>query len=114
MRQAGVLAAAGLVALEDGPARLCDDHANARLLAEAVAKHEVADIDLGTVETNIVIFKLKAGRDAAAFCTALKERGVLASAVAARAVRFVTHLDVSKEECAKASSVAETLLTGWA
>jgi threonine aldolase len=114
MRQAGVLAAAGLVALEDGPARLCEDHANARLLANAVAKHEAADIDLGTVETNIVIFKLKTGHDAAAFCAALKERGVLASAIATRAVRFVTHLDVSKEARVRAAAAAEDLLAGWA
>jgi threonine aldolase len=114
MRQAGVLAAAGLIALEDGPARLSEDHANARLLAEAVAKHDVAEIDLGTVETNIVIFKLKTGRDAATFCAALKERGVLASAVAMRAVRFVTHLDVSKDACAKAAALAEELLASWA
>ena len=113
MRQAGVLAAAGLIALEDGPGRLCEDHANARLLAEAVAKHEVAEIDLGTVETNIVIFKLKAGGNGAAFCAALKERGVLASAVAARAVRFVTHMDVGREDCEKAAGVAEELLQGW-
>ncbi len=58
MRQAGVLAAAGLIALEDGPARLADDHANARLLAEALANTEGVAIDLDSVETNIVIFRL--------------------------------------------------------
>ena len=61
MRQAGVLAAAGLIALEEMPARLGEDHVNARLLAEAVAAHEAAEIDLGTVETNMVIFKLRTG-----------------------------------------------------
>ena len=59
MRQAGVLAAAGLIALEEMPARLGEDHANARLLAEAVARHEGAEIDMATVQTNIVIFKLR-------------------------------------------------------
>ncbi len=54
MRQAGVLAAAGLIALEDGPKRLAEDHANARLLAEALAWTEGVVIDLATVETNIV------------------------------------------------------------
>ena len=56
MRQAGVLAAAGLIALDEGPARLAEDHANARLLAEAVADY--ARIDLDTVQTNIVIFEV--------------------------------------------------------
>jgi len=58
MRQAGVLAAAGLMALEEGPQRLHEDHANARLLAEALANMEGTAIDLDTVETNIVIFKV--------------------------------------------------------
>jgi threonine aldolase len=114
MRQAGVLAAAGLIALEEMPARLGEDHANARLLAEAVARHEVAEIDMGTVQTNIVIFALRRGGDAARFCAALKERGVLASAIAERAVRFVTHLDVAREECERAAGVVEEMLGGWA
>ena len=62
MRQAGVLAAAGLIALEEGPARLQDDHANARLLAEALAHTEGVAIDLDAVETNIVVFRLTAGQ----------------------------------------------------
>ena len=62
MRQAGVLAAAGLIALEEGPKRLADDHANARLLAEALANTEGVSIDLPSVETNIVVFRLTAGR----------------------------------------------------
>src|SRR5208282_4999251 len=56
MRQAGVLAAAGLIALEEGPKRLADDHANARLLVEALAHVEGVSIDLDSVETNIVVF----------------------------------------------------------
>jgi threonine aldolase len=113
MRQAGVLAAAGLIALEEMPGRLAEDHANARLLAETVAAAEVAEIDMGTVQTNIVIFGLRRGGDATAFCGALKERGVLASAVAPRAVRFVTHLDVGREDCLRAAGVAGELLAGW-
>jgi len=113
MRQAGVLAAAGLIALEEMPARLGEDHANARLLAEAVAKREAAEIDLATVETNIVIFQLRRGGDAAAFCAALKQRGVLASEVAARSVRFVTHMDVGRQDCVRAAEVASELLAGW-
>ena len=86
MRQAGVLAAAGLIALEEMPARLGEDHANARLLAEAVAAHEAAEIDMRTVQTNIVIFKLRRGGDAAAFCAALRAKGVLASGIGPRVV----------------------------
>ena len=113
MRQAGVLAAAGLIALDEMPARLGEDHANARLLAEAVAGHEAAEIDLATVQTNMVIFGLRAGGDAAAFCAALKERGVLASGVGPRAVRFVTHFDVSREECERAAAAVGEVLESW-
>jgi threonine aldolase len=113
MRQAGVLAAAGLIALEEMPARLGEDHVNARLLAEAVAAHEAAEIDLGTVETNMVIFKLRRGGDAAAFCAELKERGVLAGALGPRVVRFVTHFDVGREDCVRAAGVAGDVLKGW-
>ena len=114
MRQAGVLAAAGLIALEEMPLRLGEDHANARLLAEAVAGHgEVAAIDIASVQTNMVVFTLKSGGDAAAFCAALKEKGVLASGIGPRAVRFVTHFDVSREDCGRAATVVGEVLTGW-
>jgi threonine aldolase len=114
MRQAGILAAAGLIALNEMPARLGEDHANARLLAQAVAGSGVAKIDLDTVQTNIVIFALRMDGDAAAFCAALKEKNVLASAVGPRAVRFVTHFDVGREECVRAAEVARQTLDGWA
>ena len=104
MRQAGVLAAAGLIALEDGPGRLAEDHRNARVLAAAVAGSAAAEIDLETVETNIVIFRLRSG-GAAGFVARLKERGVLASAIGSDAVRFVTHLDVDREACEKAAQI---------
>jgi threonine aldolase len=113
MRQAGVLAAAGLIALEEMPARLGEDHANARLLAKAVAAHKAAEIDMETVQTNIVIFKLRGGGDAAAFCAMLKANGVLASGIGPRVVRFVTHFDVCRVECARAAGVVGELLAGW-
>ena len=110
MRQAGILAAAGLIALREMPARLVDDHANARLLAEAVASQPAAEIDLASVQTNIVIFKLRDGGDAAAFCAALKEKGVLASAIGPHGVRFVTHYDVDRAACERAAAtVSESL-----
>ncbi len=110
MRQAGVLAAAGLIALEEMPGRLPEDHANARLLAETVADCQAAEIDLPAVETNIVIFHLKDEGDAAGFVHALKEQGVLASAVGPHAVRLVTHLDVSRSDCERAAEVVAGLL----
>ena len=105
MRQAGVLAAAGLIAMQETPALLAADHANARLLAEAVAAQPRASIDLESVQTNIVIFSLKGGGDAAAFCTALKKKDVLASAIGPHAVRFVTHYDVSRADCEAAAAI---------
>ena len=103
MRQAGILAAAGLIALEDGPKHLAEDHANARLLAEALAKIEGVTIDLKAVETNIVIFRLKAGKGAAELVTRLKARGVLAGAFGPDAIRVVTHRDVSRKDCIDAA-----------
>jgi threonine aldolase len=111
MRQAGILAAAGLIALHEMPKRLHEDHANARLLAEAVAAEpKVAEIDLGAVETNIVIFKLRGkegdkGGDAAAFTAALKQKGVLVSSIGPHSVRFVTHYDVDRAACQQASAI---------
>ena len=110
MRQAGILAAAGLIALEEMPQRLPEDHAHARMLAEAVADAEGAVIDLDAVETNIVIFTLKENGDAAAFVRAMKERGVLASAVGPHAVRLVTHFDVSREDCRRCAGVLREML----
>jgi threonine aldolase len=113
MRQAGILAAAGLIALEEMPARLHEDHANAKLLADTLDGNAVVTVDMGSVQTNIVVFTLVQGADAAAFCAALKDRGVLASAIGPRSVRFVTHMDVTREECVIAASLVEDLLADW-
>ncbi len=114
MRQAGVLAAAGLIALNEMPKRLGEDHVNARLLAEVVAEAG-GGIDLEGVETNIVIFTLREGGDAAAFCAGLKQKGVLASAIGPHSVRFVTHYDVSRAQCEEAAErVGEALRVGAA
>lgn len=103
MRQAGVLAAAGLIALEKMPARLHQDHANARLLAEALSNMDGVAIDLDTVETNIVIFRLTGPVTALELVARLKERGVLASTVGPDAIRLVTHHDVSRGDCITAA-----------
>jgi threonine aldolase len=105
MRQAGILAAAGLIALEEGPRRLADDHANARLLAEALVNTDGVSIDLETVETNIVVFRLTAGSGAAELVARLKARGVLAGAFGPDAIRLVTHRDVTREECIDAAEI---------
>ena len=100
-----VLAAAGLIALEKGPARLYEDHANARLLAEALAHIDDVVIDLDSVETNIVVFRVTGGVSAKGVVARLKERGILISAFGADAIRLVTHLDVDREACVTAAGV---------
>lgn len=103
MRQAGVLAAAGLIALEKGPGRLHEDHGNARLLAEALAATEGVSIKLASVETNIVIFRLTGERSAAELVARLKARNILISAVGPDVIRMVTHLDVDRAACVTAA-----------
>jgi threonine aldolase len=100
MRQVGVLAAAGLHALDHHVARLADDHAHARLLAEAVG------VDPGTVHTNIVVVPHD---DAAGFVARAREAGVLVGAVGPRTVRLVTHLDVDRADAEKAATTLATL-----
>ena len=99
MRQVGVLAAAGLIALETMPARLHEDHANARLLAEALAQMDCIDFDLESVETNILIFKLKGELSVAELVARMKARGVLLGTVGTDAIRLVTHHDVTRDDC---------------
>jgi threonine aldolase len=110
MRQAGILAAAGLIALEVGPSRLHEDHANARVLAEAVATCEGIEIDLPSVQTNIVLFTLCDGGDAPSVVASLKRDGILCSAIGTSSIRLVTHLDVSHEQCERAASTLVKLL----
>jgi threonine aldolase len=100
MRQSGILAAAGLWALDHNFERLVEDHANARLLAERLAGLRGVSLDLETVQSNIVIFRMEEGApDAATIVARAQELGVLVSAFAARTVRAVTHLDVSRADC---------------
>ena len=105
MRQAGILAAAGLHALDHGFDHLATDHANARIIAERIARTGAA-IDLATVQTNIIIFKLPAPLpDAATVVRHAAEQGVMVSAFAPRTVRATTHLDVTASDCARAAEV---------
>ena len=109
MLQAGVLAAAGLSALEEMPARLHEDHANARWMAEQIAGMGGCLIDLETVQTNIVIFRPE-GRTAAEIVAGLKARGVLCGTAGADEVRFVTHRDVDGAACEQAVSALRKVL----
>jgi threonine aldolase len=111
MRQVGVLAAACLVALEDSPRKLAADHANARFLAEGLARIAGIQIDPQKVATNIVVFDVSATRHApAALSVLLKRLGVLMNAINDRQVRAVTHYDITREDCAQAlAAVAEAV-----
>ena len=106
MRQVGILAAAGLYALDRHVDRLIDDHANAKLIASRLREHRDVSLAADPVETNIVIFSLAAGApDAAAVIAAARAEGVLVVAFGPRTVRAVTHLDVTREQCERAASV---------
>ncbi|HKD45868.1 MAG TPA: low specificity L-threonine aldolase [Candidatus Angelobacter sp.] len=98
MRQAGVLAAAGLIALQEMPARLLEDHENARVLAEGLA--QVAGIKIGKTPTNIVVFDIsRTGMNTTEFSRRLAAQNVLAAGIDDQLMRFVTHHDVSREDC---------------
>jgi threonine aldolase len=106
MRQVGVLAAAGLIALEDHPAKLAADHANARALAECLATIPGIAIDPAMVESNIVIFDVSGTALKPADISArLKAEGILLNAINDRLMRAVTHYDVTREDCEKAIAV---------
>jgi threonine aldolase len=97
MRQVGVLAAAGLIALENSPARLYEDQANARRLAVGLAQLPGVNVDLRKVQTNIVIFSVRnTGRTAADLSASLATRKVLASPTGEFEMRMVTHCDVDQ------------------
>ncbi|MGB9454605.1 MAG: GntG family PLP-dependent aldolase [Bryobacteraceae bacterium] len=103
MRQAGVLAAAGLIALEETPKRLGEDHANARFFAEGVARIPGVEIDPRKVPTNIVVLDVGAtGLTAGELSRRLKQRGVLINGISQTQMRAVTHYDVTRADCAQA------------
>jgi threonine aldolase len=105
MRQAGVLAAAGLIALNEMTGRLQEDHDNAQLLAETLRELPQVELDPELVETNIVLFYLRGKGDAEDLVAALTRRGLLCIAMGPRSVRLVTHHDVDREACLQASTI---------
>ena len=109
MRQAGVIAAAGIVALTQMVERLAEDHAHAQVLAKAIAATRL-QIDLATVQTNIVRFGVgPLGVSAAEFLAGLRAEGVLANACAPDAVRLVTHHDVKRADIERAAGILQRL-----
>jgi threonine aldolase len=113
MRQAGVLAAAGLIALEESPARLHQDHQNARYLAERLSQLPGVVVDASRVSTNIVIFDISGlGLSTLQFSRDLKSRGVLANGISPTHMRAVTHMDVSGEQCEQAAEILAEVATG--
>jgi threonine aldolase len=113
MRQAGILAAAGLIALEQGPQKLAQDHANAKFLAEGLARIPGIRIDPAKVQTNILICDISGtGMTSADLSRRLAERSVLANGVGPQLMRFVTHLDVNREQCAQALEILAVVCGG--
>jgi threonine aldolase len=104
MRQVGVIAAAGIVALETMVERLAEDHANARLLAERLTAIDGLST-LTRVETNIVIFEPPAAWEPAAFIRAAEQQGVLLTPFGGRRIRAMTHADLSRDDCQRAADI---------
>ena len=103
---------AGLVALERSPARLHEDHANARYLAEALAQLPGIKVDLRKVQTNIIIFDASGtGRTAAEISAALAKRNVLANPTGKYEIRMVTHCDVARADIERALRELRSVLT---
>jgi threonine aldolase len=106
MRQVGIFAAAGLHSLEHHVARLAEDHANARLIATRLATSPRVQLDLTTVQTNIVVFRLAPGApDSATVVAGARERGLVLFPFGPRTIRLVTHLDVTRADCELAADI---------
>jgi len=110
MRQAGVIAAAGIVALETMVERLADDHARARAIADALAERWPGSVDPGTIRTNIVCARLERLPDD--FLARLAAAGVRAGTIDPRTVRFVTHKDVDDDDLARTIAALDGLRAG--
>ena len=112
MRQVGILAAAGLIALEDGPNRLHKDHENAKRLAAGLSEIPGIKLDAEKVVTNIVIFDISdTGMDPTEISAKLKHKGVLAIGFG-KSMRMVTHRDVSKDDIEESLQAMRSVLKG--
>jgi threonine aldolase len=113
MRQAGILAAAGLIALEKMPARLQEDHDNARILAEGLSQIRGIKIDPKKSPTNILVFDISGtGMNTAELSQKLGAKNILANGINPEQMRFVTHLDVSREDCLRTLEAVRAICAG--
>jgi threonine aldolase len=110
MRQAGVIAAPGIVALSGMVGRLAEDHRHARILAEGVARLPGVTLDLATVQPNIVVFRLPSVAAAERLQAKAAEAGLLVSDFGGGRLRMVTHYGISEENCARAIDIIRTCL----
>jgi threonine aldolase len=113
MRQAGVIAAAGLVALERMVDRLAEDHANARALAEGLARLPGIALDLASVQTNIVIFRVSRPGGAEDLVQGCLARKIKVHAIGPGAIRCVTHKDVDAEDIARTLDAFREITARW-
>src|SRR5437762_9022418 len=110
MRQAGILARAALIALGKMPARLQEDHDNARILAEGLAQIRGIKIDPKKSPTNILVFDISGtGMNTAELSQKLGAKNILANGINPEQMRFVTHLDVSHEDCLRTLKAVRTI-----
>lgn len=114
MRQSGVIAAAGLVALDTMIDRLPEDHRRARVLAEGLNAVPGLTVDLETVQSNIVVTKTGPSLDKVAFAMALKDAGVLVSDYGLRGLRMVTHYEISDEDVTSALEIVAHVASAMA
>jgi threonine aldolase len=112
MRQAGIIAAPGIVALTEMVDRLAEDHANARLLADGLAALPGVVLDPPNVDTNIVVFRLPSAGEAQTFAGALAAEGVLVSDFGGGRLRVVTHYGISADDCRRAVAVMRQVRLG--
>jgi threonine aldolase len=113
MRQVGVLAAAGLIALEKMPARLKEDHEHARLLAELLSEIRSLDVNPEQVRTNIVVVGVaRTGYDSSGMLELLKREGVLSGTVNSATLRLLTHVDIDREQIVRAARVFKEVVRG--
>ena len=108
MRQAGIIAAAGIYALEHNVDRLAEDHENAHLIADALAGTRWATLDPKSVATNIIYFDTP-GRDADTVVKTLEAAGIRSGASGPNTIRFVTHLDISREDAKQVCAIVGSL-----
>jgi threonine aldolase len=108
MRQAGVIAAAGIYALRNNVQRITEDHENALLIAQALAQTKWAQVDPADVASNMVFFRTP-GRDVEKAVQALEKNGILSFTSGPGQVRFVTHLDVSREDTKEIASILRSV-----